>query len=80
MALRGRTISDMRHTVLAGEIIQEYPEEKPYPEFLFLGYPGNADDPCYVVVASNDETVIVTVHNYDPAIYEADHRTRRKPS
>jgi len=39
------------------------PCEKPYPEWLFLGYPGQHDDPCYVVVASNDETVIVTVHN-----------------
>ena len=80
MGLRGRTLGDMHHTVLTGEIIQEYLEEKPYPEFLFLGYPGNPDDPCYVVVASNDETVIVTVHDYDPAIYEADHRTRRRSS
>ena len=80
MGLRRRTLSDMQHTVLTGEIIQEYLEEKPYPEFLFLGYPRNPDDPCYVVVASNDETVIVTVHNYDPEIYEADHHTRRRPS
>lgn len=35
-------------------------------------------DPCYVVVASNDETVIVTIHDYDPEVYEPDHRTRRK--
>ena len=30
------------------------------------------------VVASNDETVIVTVHQYDPEVYDPDHRTRRK--
>jgi uncharacterized protein DUF4258 len=71
-------MSDVQHTVLEGEIIREYPEEQPYPEFLFLGYPGAPEDPCYVVVASNDETVIVTVHNYDPEIYEPDHRTRRR--
>jgi hypothetical protein len=30
------------------------------------------------VVASNDETIIVTVHDYDPEVYEPDYRTRRK--
>lgn len=77
MGLRGRTLADVTATILTGEIIQEYPEEKPYPEFLLPGYPGRVDDPCYVVVASNDETVVVTVHTWDPAIYQADHRTRR---
>ena len=78
MGVRARTLEDVKQTILAGEVIREYPEEKPYPEFLILGYPGRPDDPCYVVVASNDETVIVTIHNYDPDVYEADHRTRRR--
>ena len=30
------------------------------------------------VVASNDETLIVTVHDFDPEVYEPDYRTRRK--
>ena len=77
MGARGRTLQDIQQTILNGEIISEYPDEKPYPELLFLGYPRQPDDPCYVVVASNDETIIVTVHNYDPEVYEADHRTRR---
>ena len=38
----------------------------------------HAIDPCYAVVASNDETLIVTVHEYDPDVYEPDHRARRK--
>lgn len=78
MDLRGRSLDDIRHVVLEGELIREYPDEKPYPEYLFLGYLHAADDPCYVVVASNDETVVVTVHEYDPDVYEPDHRTRRK--
>ena len=80
MDSRGRTLEAVQQTILEGEIIRHYPDEQPYPECLFLGYPGGPEDPCYVVVASNDETVIVTVHNYDPAIYGADHRTRRRPS
>jgi len=79
MGLRARTLEDIKKTVVGGEIIREYLQEQPYPEFLFLGYPGQLDDPCYVVVASNDETVIVTVHNYDPEVYNPDHRTRRSP-
>jgi len=78
MGLRGRSLEDVKQSIVGGECIREYIEEEPYPEFLFLGYPGRPGDPCYVVVASNDETVIVTVHNYDPEVYEADHRTRRK--
>ena len=78
MDLRGRSLDDIRWVILEGEMIREYPDEKPYPEYLFLGYRHGADDPCYAVVASNDETLIVTVHEYDPEVYEPDHRTRRK--
>lgn len=78
MDLRARTLADIRQVVVSGEIVREYPVERPYPEYLFLGYPRGRNDPCYVVVASNDETIIVTVHDYDPEVYEPDHRTRRK--
>lgn len=78
MDLRGRSLENIKRVILGGEVIREYPNEKPYPEYLFLGYPHGPDDPCYVVVASNDETVIVTIHDYDPEVYEPDHRTRRK--
>ena len=76
--LRGRTLADITQVISSGELIREYPDEKPYPEYLLLGYPHGFDDPCYVVVDSNDETIIVTVHDYDPAVYEPDFRTRRK--
>lgn len=78
MDLRGRTLAEIKQVILAGELIREYPNEKPYPEYLFLGYPYGPDEPCYVIVASNDETIIVTVHDYDPEVYEPDHKTRRK--
>ena len=78
MDLRGRNLIDIKRVILTGDVIREYPNEKPYPEYLFLGYPSGEEYPCYVVVASNDETIIVTVHDYDPEVYEPDHRTRRK--
>jgi hypothetical protein len=33
--------------------------KKPRPEFLFFGYRGQLDGPCHIVVASNDETIIL---------------------
>ena len=78
MDSRNRTLTDIQQVILTGEVIQEYPQEKPYPEYLFLGYPHGPSDPCHVVVASNDEAVLITVHDYDPEVYEPDHRTRRR--
>jgi hypothetical protein len=78
MGLRGRTLMDVQGVILVGEVIRVYPEEQPYPEYLIMGYPQQADDPCYVVVTSNDAAMIVTGHNYDPEVYEADHRMRRR--
>jgi len=34
-----------RVTLRTGEVIREYPNERPYPEYLFLGYPHGSDDP-----------------------------------
>ncbi|MBI3795632.1 MAG: DUF4258 domain-containing protein [Deltaproteobacteria bacterium] len=77
MDIRGRSLTEIQTVVVTGEVIRDYPNEKPYPEYLFLGYPHGPQDPCYVVVASNGETVLVTVHDYDPEVYELDHHTRR---
>jgi hypothetical protein len=60
------------------DLIREYPEQKPHPECMFLGYRGQLDGPCQMVVAGNDETIIVTVYNSDPEVYGVDHRRQRK--
>lgn len=45
MGVRGRSLQAVQQTILRGEIIREYPEERPYPEFLFLGTPHKQTTP-----------------------------------
>ncbi|MBI4316859.1 MAG: DUF4258 domain-containing protein [Chloroflexi bacterium] len=62
-----------------GKIIEEYPDDTPYPSCLILGWSGHR--PLHVVVASNAktlETIIVTVYQPDLAYWESGFE-RRKP-
>lgn len=46
MDLRGRTLTDIQQVILTGEVIQEYPNENPYPEYLFPGHGEKSDEMC----------------------------------
>ncbi len=66
--------------VASGEIIREYPEDRPYPSCLILGR-SVSGRPLHLVVALDDSearSVIVTVYQPDPDRW-LDFRTR-KPS
>ena len=57
-----RNISDevVEKVIKNGKIIEEYPDDKPYPSFLILGY--EKDDlkkPIHVVFAKDDKNIIV---------------------
>ena len=61
-----------------GEVIADYPDDKPYPSTLLLGFAEGR--PVYVVVARNEETedcYVVTVYVPDPTLWEDDFRSRR---
>jgi hypothetical protein len=72
--------TDVAHTAKAGDEIESYPNDTPYPSRLLLGFPdGNA---LHVVAAYNapaDETIIITAYRPDPARWTPDFRTRRHP-
>ena len=56
-------------SVLQGEIIEDYPEDKPYPSCLIYGE-SFTGDPIHSVWAYNTETkwaVLVTVYRPDPS-------------
>jgi len=62
-----------------GEIIEEYPDDKPWPSALFLGWVGGQQ--IHVVAAYSKELgkiAIITV--YEPSLdyFESDFRTRRR--
>jgi len=61
-----------------GEVLQEYPEDKPYPSRLVLGWCQNR--PLHVVYADNSnagESIIITVYEPDSGIWEPDFRSKR---
>jgi hypothetical protein len=75
---RGIAEADVHKVLAEGEEIAEYPDDKPYPSRLLLGWSGRR--PLHVVAAYNaeeDETIVVTVYEPDPALWEDGFRRRR---
>jgi len=69
---------DVRSVLESGEAIEEYPADTPYPSRLMLGWRGTR--PIHVVVADNheeNECILITVYEPDPALWEADFRRRK---
>ena len=69
---------DVRQILLAGEVIQQYLEDRPYPSRLVLGWHGSR--PIHVVAAYNvddRETIVITVYEPDPDQWEPDFRRKR---
>lgn len=63
-----------------GEIITEYPEDKPYSSCLVLGKTssGRALHVVCAPVTGHDRLIVITAYQPDPRIWETDFR-RKKP-
>ncbi|MBM4048335.1 MAG: DUF4258 domain-containing protein, partial [Planctomycetes bacterium] len=62
MFQRGVTGSDVRGVIATGEVIASYPDDRPYPTGLLLGFP--AARPLHVVIALDRDAAtchVVTV-------------------
>jgi hypothetical protein len=71
------TEQDVRHVLDNGEIIEDYPDDTPYPSRLILGWCGRR--PLHIVVAHNadeDTTIIITAYEPDPQRWDETFRTR----
>ena len=69
---------DVQHVLNTGKTIESYPDDKPYPSRLVLGWRGAR--PLHVVVADNErdrESILVTVYEPDPDHWEAGFERRR---
>ena len=76
---RALTVDDVRQVLAAGEIIEAYAEDTPFPSRLVLGWSGRRG--IHVVAADNDdawETIVITVYEPDEAHWEPGLRTRRR--
>ena len=78
MYLRDIQVSDVEHVLETGEVIEDYPEDRPLPTRLVFGRVGGR--PLHVVAADDaeaDETFVITVYDPDPARWSTDFRRRR---
>lgn len=76
---RGIQREAVKEVLLNGEIIEDYPDDKPYPSALFLGWV--KDQPLHVVVALDFLTgwsFVITAYKPDLENFESDYRTRRR--
>lgn len=69
--------ADAVHAVLRGEIIEQYPDDYPYPSCLILGTT-EAGEALHVVCGRGETDVwMITAYHPDPEEWEADLKTRR---
>ena len=64
--------------LLDGEIIENYPDDFPFPSALILGWIGGR--PLHVVVALNEDArmvAIITVYEPSTEYFEPDFKTRK---
>lgn len=75
MAQRGISVEDVRQTLETGEVIEDYPDDFPYPSALMLGrIDGRA---LHVMVAAAPaEKIVITVYEPDPGRWDADLKRR----
>lgn len=70
------TIDEVETAIANGNIIEDYPDDYPYPSCLLLGYTINKQ-PLHVVCAITiDELFLITAYRPNPAMWSADFTTR----
>jgi len=75
---RGIPRKAVKEVLINGEIIENYPDDAPYPSALFLGWISN--EPLHVVAALDSLTgwcFIITAYKPDLEYFEQDYKTRR---
>ncbi len=79
MMERGITRDEVKRVLLEGELIEDYPEDKPFQSGLFLGWIDGK--PLHVVASIDTQNkccFIITVYRPDLEHFEQDYRTRKK--
>ena len=76
-AERGISINDIGFVFKTGEIIEQYPDDTPFPSCLIMGYSGER---VLHVVASIDEALvyIITAYAPSPGKWESDWKRRKE--
>lgn len=79
MAERYISVQEVELVIASGRIIREYPDDRPFPSRLVLGWPhGRA---LHVVHAINgDERIVISTYEPNPAIWNDDFTEKRERS
>jgi len=71
---------EVKKTLLEGELIEEYLDDKPYPSFLVLHF-NEENKPLHIVASIDKQKLwcyIITVYRPDETHFKDDFKTRRK--
>lgn len=76
MGLRKITMEEIKTAIITGEVLESYPDTRPFPSLLIMGFV-REELPLYVMCAlSKDKAHLITAHWMDPEKW-LDPRTRR---
>ena len=79
MFKRSISVDHIRWIIESGEVINEYPNDKPYPSFLLFGYVSRRA--IHLVLGRNltdNNCVVITAYEPSLDIWETDFKTKRK--
>lgn len=77
LLLRGISQADVLQAIHSGEIIEDYPDDYPYPSGLLLGY-DTAGAALHVCCGRGPgEVWMITAYHPNPDEWEADLKTRK---
>ena len=75
---RNITVDDVMNAIDNGEIIEQYPDDFPFPSCLFLGLSIN-DVYIHIVVSMNDDKIyLITAYVPNTDKWEADLKNRKQ--
>jgi hypothetical protein len=77
MMERGISRNEVKQAITQGSIIENYPDDSPFPSVLIANF---EPEPLHVVVAYDAESLqchVITAYRPDLAHFEADFMTRR---
>jgi len=70
---------DVIAVIERAQVIAEYPDDKPFPSVLMLGFAGGR--PIHLVVAKDPQSgmcIVVTAYSPNPRLWTDDFRERRR--
>lgn len=75
---RGITFDDIKNTILNGEIIKQYEDDKPFPSCLVLGL-SNSKRKLHVVISTDNEYIyVITAYYPNLLIWNENYKTKRR--